>query len=47
LTGGNEIAQGRGVGDDRHRQGLRLARSLGEFFERARFAVELAGVVII
>jgi hypothetical protein len=47
LTGSNEITQGGGVGDNRHRQLAELSSSVGEFFQGSRFAVKLGGVVII
>jgi len=39
VTGGNEIPQGRGVGDNRHRQLLELWCSVREFFKCSRFAI--------
>jgi hypothetical protein len=47
LTGCNEIAQGGGVGDNRHRQLLELSSSVREFFKCSRFAVKLGWVVVI
>jgi len=47
ATGGNEIPQGGGVGDNHHRYLLKLRCSVREFFKCSRFAIEFARVVII
>ncbi len=39
LTGCNEIAQGGGVGDNRHGQLSELSFLVREFFQGSRFAV--------